>query len=44
MLHVEPLINKYNWKRIHYPSEVTDSEIFEKKSITVALNVLDIKV
>ena len=44
MLHVEPLINKYDWKRIHYPSEVTDWEIFEEKSITVAVNVLDIKI
>ena len=44
MLHVEPLINKYNWKRIHYPSEVTDWEIFEEKSIIVAVNVLDIKI
>ena len=44
MSHVKPFINKYNWKRINYPSEVIDWEIFEEKGITVALNVLDIKI
>ena len=44
MVHVESLINKYNWKRINYPSEVTAWEISEEKSITVALNVLAIKI
>ena len=37
---IKPIINKYSWEGIHYPSEKDDSKEFEKNNITIALNVL----
>ena len=36
----KPLINKYKWERINFPSEKNDWKKFEKKNRTVAINVL----
>ena len=36
----KPLINKYNWERIDFPSEKDDWKKFEKNNVTIALNVL----
>ena len=33
-------INKYGWKRIHYPSKIDDWKTFEKINPTIALNIL----
>ena len=37
---IEPLINKYNWKGINYPSKLVDWNMFEKNNPTIALNIL----
>ena len=39
MSKINPLINKYNWEGINYPSEKADWKI-EKKILTIAFNVL----
>ena len=36
----KPLINKYKWERINFPSEKNDWETFEKRNRTIAINVL----
>ena len=33
-------INRYNWEKANYPSEIDDQKTFEKKSRTIALNIL----
>ena len=37
---VKPIINKYNWEEINFPSEKDDSKKFEKNYVTIAVNVL----
>ena len=37
---IKPVINKYNWKGINFPSEKDNWEKFEKNNVTNALNVL----
>ena len=37
---IKPFINKYNWERIHFPSEKDDWIKIEKNDLTIALNVL----
>ena len=39
MSKTNPLINKYNWEGINYPSEKDDWKI-EKKILAIAFNVL----
>ena len=41
--NITPLINKYNWKRINYPTKIDDWKTFEKNNPTIALNILYIK-
>ena len=43
MTKIEPFINKYNWKGIHFPSGKDDWKIFEKDNVTIALNILYVK-
>ena len=38
--HINPFINKYNWKGINYPSGKDDWKMFEKNNPTITLNVL----
>ena len=40
---VKPIINKYKWKEINYPSKIDDWKTIEKNNPTVALNILYIK-
>ena len=37
---IKPFINKYNWEGINFPSEKDKWKKFEKKNVTIALNVL----
>ena len=37
---IKPLINKYNWEEINYPSKIDDWKTFEKYNPTIALNIL----
>ena len=37
---IKPIINKYNWDRKNFPSEKYNWKKFEKKNVTIALNVL----
>ena len=37
---LKPFINKYNWEGVSFLSEKGDWKIFEKNSVTIALNVL----
>ena len=37
---IKPLINKYNWEKINYPSKPGDWKTFEKNNPTIALNNL----
>ena len=37
---IKPFINKYNWEGINFPSEKDNWKKFEKKNVTIALNVL----
>ena len=41
--NIKPFINKYNWKRINYPSKIDDWKTFEKNNPTIALNILYVK-
>ena len=41
--NITPLINKYNWKGINYPTKIDDWKTFEKNDPTIALNILYIK-
>ena len=41
--NIKPLVNKYNWKGINYPSKIDDWKTFEKNNPTIALNILYIK-
>ena len=41
--NIKPVINKYNWKGIHYPSEIDDWKTLEKNNLTTVLNILYIK-
>ena len=41
--NIKPLINKYKWKRINYPSKTDDWKTFEKNNSIIALNILYIK-
>ena len=41
--NITPIINKYNWKGIHYPSKIDDWKTFEKNNPTIPLNILYIK-
>ena len=34
---IKPLINKYNWQGINFPSEKDDSKKFEKNNVTILL-------
>ena len=43
VLKIKPLINKYNWEGINYPSKTDDWKTFEKYNLTIALNILYIK-
>ena len=40
---IKPLINKYDWEGINFPSEIDDWKEFEKNNLTVALNVCMLK-
>ena len=33
--NVKPIINKYNWKGINYPSKIDDLKTFEKNNLTI---------
>ena len=37
---IKPLISKYNWEGINYPSKLDDSKSFEKNNPTIAFNIL----
>ena len=37
---IKPFMNKYNWERIHFPSEKDDWKEVDKNNVTIALNVL----
>ena len=39
-IKIKPIINKYNWEGIHFPSDKDDWKKFEKNNVTIALNVL----
>ena len=41
--NIKPLINKYNWEGINYPSKINDWKTFEKNDPTIALNIFYIK-
>ena len=41
--NIKPLINKYKWKGINYPSKADDWKTFEKNNPITALNILYIK-
>ena len=41
--NIKQFINKYNWKRINYPSKIDDWKTIEKSNLTIALNALYIK-
>ena len=41
--NIKPLINKYNWKGIYYPSKLDEWKTFEKNNQRIALNILHIK-
>ena len=41
--NTKPLINKYNWEGINYPSILDDWKKFEKNNLTIPLNILYIK-
>ena len=41
--NITPIINKYNWKGIHYLSKIDDWKTFEKKNLTIPFNILYIK-
>ena len=34
--NIKPFINKYNWKRINYPSKIDDWKMFEKSNPNIA--------
>ena len=40
---IKPVINKYNWNEIKYPSKIDDWKTFEKNNPTIALDILHIK-
>ena len=40
---IKPFINKYNWERIHFPSEKDDWKKFEKNNRTIPLNDFYVK-
>ena len=37
---IKPFVNKYNWEIINFPSETDDWKKFEKKNVTIVLNIL----
>ena len=37
------IINKYNWKRMKYPSEEDDWKKIEKNDLNIAFNILHVK-
>ena len=39
-MKIKPFINKYNWERIHFPSEKKDWKNCEKNNVTIAFNDL----
>ena len=41
--NIGPFISKYNWEEINHPSKLDDWKKFEKKNLTIALNILYIK-
>ena len=41
--NIKPLINKYNWEGINYPSKIDYSKTFKGNNRTIALNILYIK-
>ena len=41
--NIKPFINSYNWEGINYPPKTEDWKRFEKKNLTIALNVLYMK-
>ena len=41
--NIKPFRNKFNWKRINYPSKIDDWKTFTKNNPTIALNILYIK-
>ena len=36
--NTEPFINKYNWEKINYPSQIDNWKTFEKNNPTIAPN------
>ena len=38
--YIKPFINKYNWKRINFPSKIDDWKKLEKSNPTMVLNIL----
>ena len=41
--NIKPVINDYNLEGISHPSKIEDWKRFEKKNLTIALNILYIK-
>ena len=41
--NIRPVINKYNWKGINYPSKVDDWKRSEKNNPTIAFSILHTK-
>ena len=37
---MKPLINKYNWDEIIFPSKINDWKAFEKNKLAIAFNAL----
>ena len=37
---IKPVINKYDWKVINYPSKIDDQKTFQKNNPIIALNIL----
>ena len=41
--NIKPFINRYNWEKINYPSNIGDWKTFGKSNPTIALNFFYIK-
>ena len=41
--NAKPFKNRYNWKGIHYPSNIDDWKTFEKNNPTIAIDIVYIK-
>ena len=40
MTKIKPFMNKYKWEGTNFPSQKDDWKKFDKKNVTIALNVL----